>query len=75
MYAIEQATASSTAAFGDIAGAPIDGPKLIAFEGELAMTDGRAQEVKTRALALQGTVGAAQQDTKTIRLRVPLWPN
>ena len=39
LYAIERATAASTAAFWDIAGAPIDGPKLIAFEGEFAMTE------------------------------------
>ena len=28
-------------------------PKIIAFEGEFAMTDGHAQELKTQALALQ----------------------
>jgi hypothetical protein len=70
LYAIEQATAASMAAFWDIAGAPIDGPKVIAFEGEFAMTEDHAQELKTQALALQGTVIVAQQDTKRIRLRV-----
>jgi len=69
LYAIEQATAASKAAFWAIAGALIDGPKLIAFEGEFAMTEGHAQELKTQALALQRTVVAAQQDTKRIRLR------
>jgi hypothetical protein len=29
------------------------GPKIIAFEGEFAMTEGHAQELKTQALALQ----------------------
>ena len=29
------------------------GPKVIAFEGEFAMTEGHAQELKTQALALQ----------------------
>ena len=58
LYAIEQATAASKAAFRDIAGAPIDGPKVIAFEGEFAMTECHAPELKTQALALQGTVGA-----------------
>jgi hypothetical protein len=57
----EQATASSRAAFWDIAGAPIDGSKVIAFEGGFAMTECHERELKTQALALQGTVGAAQQ--------------
>lgn len=70
LYAIEQATAASKAAFWDIAGAPIDGPKVIPFEGEFAMTEGHAQKLKTQALALQRTGVAAQQGTKRIRLRV-----
>ena len=70
LYAIEQATAASKAAFWDIAGARIDGPKVIAFEGEFAMTEGHAQKLKTQALALQRTGVAAQQGTKRIRLRV-----
>jgi transketolase len=40
------------AAFWDMAGAT-DGPKIIAFEGEFAMTEGHAQELKTQALSLQ----------------------
>jgi transketolase len=47
------ATAAGKAAFWDIAGASIDAPKVIAFEGEFAMTEGHAQELKTQALALQ----------------------
>jgi len=47
------ATAAGKAAFWDIVGAPIDRPKVIAFEGEFAMTEGHAQELKTQALALQ----------------------
>jgi len=46
------ATAAGKAAFWDLAGAP-DTPKIIAFEGEFAMTEGHAQELKTQALALQ----------------------
>ena len=34
-------------------GASMSGPKIIAFEGEFAMTEGHAQELKTQALALQ----------------------
>ena len=30
------------------------GPKIIAFEGEFAMTEGHAQELKTQALAHAG---------------------
>ena len=41
------------AAFWDIAGASMDAPKIIAFEGEFAMTEGHAQELKTQALALK----------------------
>jgi transketolase len=47
------ATAAGKAAFWDIAGAPMSSPKVIAFEGEFAMTEGHAQELKTQALALQ----------------------
>jgi transketolase len=47
------ATAAGKAAFWDIAGASIEAPKIIAFEGEFAMTEGHAQELKTQALALQ----------------------
>ncbi|MGA2878480.1 MAG: hypothetical protein ABSG13_05980 [Bryobacteraceae bacterium] len=47
------ATAAGKAAFWDMVGAPIAGPKIIAFEGEFAMTEGHAQELKTQALALQ----------------------
>jgi hypothetical protein len=68
LYAIEQATAASKAALWDIARAPIDGPKVIAFGGELAMAEGHAQDLKTKARALQRTAVAAQQDTKRIRL-------
>jgi transketolase len=48
------AMAAGKAAFWDIMGAPIEnGPKVIAFEGEFAMTEGHAQELKTQALALK----------------------
>jgi transketolase len=47
------ATAAGKAAFWDIIGAPMGTPKIIAFEGEFAMTEGHAQEVKTQAIALQ----------------------
>jgi transketolase len=47
------ATAAGKAAFWDLAGAPMTGPKIIAFEGEFAMTEGHAQELKTQALAMQ----------------------
>jgi transketolase len=47
------ATAAGKAAFWDIIGAPMDGPKIVAFEGEFAMCAGHAQELKTQALALQ----------------------
>jgi transketolase len=47
------ATAAGKAAFWDIAGASMDAPKIIAFEGEFAMTEGHAQELKTQALALK----------------------
>jgi transketolase len=46
------ATAAGKAAFWDFIGAS-DSPKIIAFEGEFAMTEGHAQELKTQALALQ----------------------
>src|SRR5216683_4925121 len=47
------ATAAGKAAFWDVIGAGIDAPKVIAFEGEFAMTEGHAQELKTQAIALQ----------------------
>lgn len=46
------ATAAGKAAFWDFAGAP-GSPKVIALEGEFAMTEGHAQELKTQALALK----------------------
>src|SRR5271165_6675431 len=46
------ATAAGKAAFWDIAGAP-ESPKVIALEGEFALTEGHAQELKTQAVALQ----------------------
>ena len=47
------ATAAGKAAFWDIAGASMAGPKIVAFEGEFAMTEGHAQELKTQAMAMQ----------------------
>ncbi|MEO8099125.1 MAG: hypothetical protein ABI811_15585 [Acidobacteriota bacterium] len=47
------ALAAGKAAFWDVMGAPIDGPKVIAFEGEFALCEGHAQELKTQALALK----------------------
>ena len=47
------ALAAGKAAFWDVVGAPIGSPKVIALEGEFAMTEGHAQELKTQALALQ----------------------
>ncbi|MDT8066888.1 MAG: hypothetical protein ROO76_01850 [Terriglobia bacterium] len=46
------ATAAGKALFWDVAGAP-ESPKVIALEGEFALTEGHAQELKTQALALQ----------------------
>ena len=46
------ATAAGKAAFWDIIGAP-SSPKIIAMEGEFAMTEGHAQELKTQAVAMQ----------------------
>jgi transketolase len=46
------ATAAGKAAFWDMIGAT-DGPKVVALEGEFAMTEGHAQELKTQAVALQ----------------------
>ena len=46
------ATAGGKAAFWDIVGAP-DSLKVIALEGEFAMTEGHAQELKTQALAMK----------------------
>lgn len=47
------AAAAGKAAFWGIAGADMNGPMVIAFEGEFAMTEGHAQELKTQALALK----------------------
>ena len=47
------ATAAGKAAFWDMMGAPIDTPKVMAIEGEFAMTSGHSQELKTQALAQQ----------------------
>jgi len=47
------ATAAGKAAFWDMMGAGINAPKIITFEGEFAMTEGHAQELKTQALALK----------------------
>src|SRR4029077_2967899 len=47
------AAAAGKAAFWDIIGAPAGSPKIIAFEGEVAMWAGHAQELKTQAIALQ----------------------
>ncbi len=47
------ATAAGKAAFWDMVGAPVNQPKVIAFEGEFALCAGHAQEVKTQALALK----------------------
>ena len=46
------ATAAGKAAFWDFIGAP-HSLKVLALEGEFAMTEGHAQELKTQALALQ----------------------
>ena len=46
------ATAGGKAAFWDFAGAPSE-LKVVALEGEFAMTAGHAQELKTQALAQQ----------------------
>lgn len=46
------ATAAGKAMFWDVAGAP-DSPKVIALEGEFALTEGHAQEFKTQAIALE----------------------
>src|SRR4051812_32201298 len=47
------AVAAGKAAFWDMVGAPINQPKVIAFEGEFALCSGHAQELKTQALALK----------------------
>jgi transketolase len=47
------ATAAGKAAFWDFIGAPAGSPKVVAFEGEFALSSGHAQELKTQALALQ----------------------
>jgi transketolase len=46
------ATAAGKAAFWNFIGAG-DHPKIFAIEGEFAMTEGHAQELKTQALAMQ----------------------
>jgi transketolase len=46
------AAAAGKAAFWDMIGAG-EAPKIIAFEGEFAMTEGHAQELKTAAVAQQ----------------------
>ena len=46
------ATVAGKAAFWDYAGAG-KGPRIFAIEGEFAMTEGHAQELKTQALAMQ----------------------
>jgi transketolase len=46
------ATAAGKAAFWDFIGAP-SSLKVLALEGEFAMTEGHAQELKTQAVALQ----------------------
>lgn len=46
------ATAAGKAAFWDIVGGP-ETLKVMALEGEFAMTEGHAQELKTQALALK----------------------
>ncbi|MDR2215262.1 MAG: hypothetical protein LBE59_05400 [Nevskiaceae bacterium] len=45
-------TAAGKAAFWDMAGA-VQSPRIFALEGEFAMTEGHAQELKTQALAMQ----------------------
>lgn len=47
------ASAAGKAAFWDMMGAPIDSPKIVAIEGEFAMTSGHSQEMKTQAAAQQ----------------------
>ena len=47
------ASAAGKAAFWDMVGAPVNQPKVIAFEGEFALCAGHAQELKTQALALK----------------------
>ena len=46
------ACAAGKAAFWDFIGAP-SSPKIFALEGEFAMTEGHAQELKTQALAMK----------------------
>ena len=45
------ASAAGKAAFWDMMGAPIGSPKVVAIEGEFAMTSGHSQELKTQAVA------------------------
>ena len=53
------ATAAGKAAFWDIVGAPMGSPKVIALEGEFAMTEGHAQEIKTQASRCRSASGCA----------------
>ena len=46
------ATAAGKAAFWDVMGADMGSPKIVAFEGEFAMSAGHAQELKTTAMAV-----------------------
>jgi len=45
------ATAAGKAAFWDYMGAPMGTPKIMAIEGEFALTSGHSQEFKTQAVA------------------------
>ncbi|MBM4117971.1 hypothetical protein FJ251_09600 [bacterium] len=45
------ATAAGKAAFWDFMGAPLGTPKILAIEGEFALTSGHSQEFKTQAVA------------------------
>ena len=53
------ATAAGKAAFWDMAGAK-NAPKIMAVEGEFAMTEGHAQELKTQAAGIKGRQAAAR---------------
>ncbi len=48
------ATAAGKAAFWDMAGASLNGPKIFAFEGEFAMTEGHAQELQDASSGIAG---------------------
>ncbi|MCB9517201.1 MAG: hypothetical protein H6693_13505 [Candidatus Latescibacteria bacterium] len=47
------ASAAGKAAFWDFMGAPMANPKVMAIEGEFALTSGHSQEFKTQAVALK----------------------